>query len=178
VLLVAGSLALEREENTYARLTQAAVGPGRLLASKLLLGAAASLVVSLLLLAALTPFVAVAWERLPLILAALVVGGAAVAAFGAAIGSLAREVRAASLLAFMTALPVTFLSLIPSGVVGETLFDVARVLRALFPFDPALDAIAAALDRSGGGIGEPLAHLLALALAYAALARVALRRFA
>lgn len=177
VLLVAGSLALEREENTYARLARV-VAPGALLAGKLALGLVASLGVTLLLLVALTPFVSVAWERLPLILAALAVGGVAVAAFGAAIGSLAREVRAASLLAFMSALPIAFLSLIPSGVVGPTLFDMARVVRALFPFDPALDAIAAALDPSGGGIAAPLAHLLALALAYSALARLALRRFA
>ena len=38
VLLVAGSLALEREENAFARVTRGAVGPSGLLAEKLVLG--------------------------------------------------------------------------------------------------------------------------------------------
>ena len=38
VLLVAGSLALEREENAFARVTRGAVGPGGLLVEKIALG--------------------------------------------------------------------------------------------------------------------------------------------
>jgi hypothetical protein len=108
----------------------------------------------------------------------ILAGGAAFAAFGAAIGSAAREVRASSLLAFMVSLPVAFLSLVPSGAVGATAFDLLQIFRALFPFDPALDAMAGGLDSSAAGIGIPLLHLAAIALAYAALARLALRRFA
>ncbi len=48
----------------------------------------------------------------------MIAGGAGFAAFGAAIGAAAREVRAASLLAFMLSLPIAFLSLVPSGTVG------------------------------------------------------------
>lgn len=177
VLLVAGSLALEREENAYARITRGLVGPGGLLAEKLALGVVASVAVTLVMLGALTPFVSIAWERVGLIAAAVVAGGAAFAAFGAAIGSLAREVRASSLLAFMVSLPVAFLSLVPSGTVSPGLFDALRVLRALFPFDPSLDAMSAALDSAAPGIGVPLLHLVAITLAYAVLARVALRRF-
>jgi hypothetical protein len=36
----------------------------------------------------------------------------------------------------------------------------------------------AALDSSGPGIGGPLLHLVALAVAYGAMARLAMRRFA
>src|SRR5918997_599498 len=43
VLLVAGSLALEREENAFSRITRSLVGPGGLLMEKLALGIAASL---------------------------------------------------------------------------------------------------------------------------------------
>ena len=39
VLLVAGSLALEREENAYPRLTRGLISPGALLGEKVLLGA-------------------------------------------------------------------------------------------------------------------------------------------
>ena len=178
VLLVAGSLALEREENAFTRITRTAVGPSGLLAEKLALGIVASVTVTLLMLGVLTPFVAIAWERVGLILAAILAGGAAFAAFGAAIGAAAREVRASSLLAFMVSLPVAFLSLVPSGTVSATVFDLLEVFRALFPFDPALDAMSAGLDASGSGVGLRLVHLVALTAAYGALARLALRRFA
>jgi len=178
VLLVAGSLALEREENAFTRVTRSAVGPGGLLIEKLALGVIASVTVTLVMLGVLTPFVSVAWERIGLILLAILGGGAAFAAFGAAIGSAAREVRASSLLAFMVSLPVAFLSLVPSGTVSGGVFDAIRIFRALFPFDPSLDAMTAALDSSAPGIGLPLLHLAGIVLAYTILARVALRRFA
>ena len=53
-----------------------------------------------------------------------------------------------------------------------------QVVRALFPFDPALDAMSGALDEAGPGIGVAAAHLAVITLAYGALARLALRRFA
>ncbi|MGI9021410.1 MAG: ABC transporter permease [Solirubrobacterales bacterium] len=177
VLLVAGSLALEREENAYPRLTRGLVTPGALLAEKVLLGAVASLVVTLLMLGGLSLFVSVDWGRFGLIAVAIVAGGAAFAAFGAALGGAAREVRASSLLAFMVSLPIAFLSLVPSGTVGAGVYDLIQVVRALFPFDPALDAMSGALDETGPSIGVPLLHLAAVTLAYGALARLALRRF-
>jgi len=178
VLLVAGSLALEREENAFPRLTRGLVSPSGLLAEKVVLGIAVGLVVTLLMLAGLAIFVPLQWERFGLWLVAILAGGAGLAAAGAALGAVAREVRAVSLLAFMVTLPVAFLSLIPSGAVGGGLFDLVEIITALFPFKPALEAIGAALDSAGGGIGGPLLHLLALAAAYGLLARLALRRFA
>ena len=178
VLLVAGSLALEREENAFTRITRGAVGPGGLLVEKLALGVVASLAVTLVMLLVLTPFVSIAWERIGPILLAILAGGAAFAAFGAAIGSATREVRASSLLAFMVSLPVAFLSLVPSGTVSATVFDLLEIFRALFPFHPALDAMESGLDSAAPGIGLPLLHLAILVAAYGLLARLALRRFA
>jgi ABC-2 type transport system permease protein len=178
VLLVAGSLALEREENAFARLTRGLVGHTELLAEKLLLGVICSLVVTLLMLLGIQLFVELDWGRLPLWIPAIVVAGAGFAAFGAAIGGAAREVRASSLLAFMVSLPIAFLSLVPSGSVSPTLFDVLDVVTAIFPFSPALDAISGALDEAGPSIWLPLLHLAAITVAYGALARLALRRFA
>jgi ABC-2 type transport system permease protein len=109
---------------------------------------------------------------------AIVAGGAAFAAFGAAIGGAAREVRASSLLAFMISLPIAFLSLVESGTVSPGLFDVIKVIRALFPFHAALDAMSGGLDAAGPALGLPILHLAILAAAYGALARLALRRFA
>ncbi len=178
VLLVAGSLALEREENAYSRITRGLVGPATLLGEKVLLGVVASVAVTLLMLAGLSLFVEIDWGRFGLIVAAIVAGGAGFAAFGAAIGSAAREVRASSLLAFMISLPIAFLSLVPSGTGGAGLYDVIEVFRALFPFDPALDALSGGLDAAGPGIGVPVLHLAALTAAYGLAARLALRRFA
>jgi len=178
LLLVAGSLALEREENTFARLTAGLVSRPSLLAEKIGLGVVVGLVVTLLMLAGVELFVALEWTRFGLWLVAIVAGAAALGAAGAALGAAARDVRAVSLLAFMISLPVALLSLVPSGAVGAGLYDAIRVVAALFPFKPALQAMTAALDSTGPGIGKPLLHLAALALAYLALARFALRRFA
>jgi ABC-2 type transport system permease protein len=177
VLLVAGSLALEREENAFARLTRGLVRSEALLAEKVALGVICSLAVTLLMLAVLQAFVPIDWARAPVFVAAIVAGGAGFGALGAAIGSAAREVRASSLLAFMVSLPIALLSVIPSGAVGPALLDAIHVVVALFPFRPALDAIEGGLDPAGPGLLTPLLHLTALTATYLTLARLPLRRF-
>jgi len=177
VLLVAGSLALEREENAFSRLTRGLVSPIALLTEKVALGVALGLVVTLLMLAGLAFFVPLHWSRIGLWVTAIVGGGAALGAAGAALGAAAREVRAVSLLAFMVTLPIAFLSLIPSGTVGPALYDAIKLLTALFPFKPALQAMTAALDPGGPNIAAALLHLTILTAAYGLVARAALRRF-
>jgi ABC-type multidrug transport system permease subunit len=177
VLLAAGTLALEREENVFTRLVRGLVSRTGLLLEKAGLAAACSLAVSLLMLAGLGLFVELDWGRFPLWLAALATSALAFAGLGLAIGAVAREVRAASLMAFMLALPLAFLALVPSGAVAPALFDVIRVISAAFPFKPALDALDAALNDSGGLL-VPLLHLAALFVAFGAISRLALRRFA
>jgi ABC-type transport system involved in cytochrome c biogenesis permease component len=177
LLLAAGTLALEREENAFSRLVRGLVSKTGLLAEKAGLAAVCSVSVSLLMLAGLGLFVELDWGRFPLWLAALTVGALAFAALGLAIGALTRDVRAASLLAFMICLPLAFLALVPSGAVAPALYDAIRAVSAVFPFSPALDALDAALN-DAGGIGGPLLHLAGLTLAFGALARIALQRFA
>jgi ABC-2 type transport system permease protein len=177
VLLVAGSLALEREENAFPRLTRGLVSREALLAEKVLLGIGVGLVVTLLLLSGMQIFVPLQWDRFGLWLVAILAGGGALAAAGAALGAAAREVRAVSLLAFMVTLPIAFLSLVPSGAVGGGVYDAIRIVTAVFPFKPTLQAMTAALDSAGSGIGGPLLHLLILIAAYGLVARFALRRF-
>jgi ABC-2 type transport system permease protein len=127
------------------------------------------------MLAVLVAFLDLGWGRTPAWLLALAVAAIAFAALGVAIGGLTREIRAASLLAFMLALPIAALALIPSGAVSGTLYDVIRIVSGAFPFKPALTALDAALN--GGDLAGPLLHLVALSLAFAAIARLALRRF-
>jgi ABC-2 type transport system permease protein len=130
------------------------------------------------MLAGLAIFVPLHWSRFGLWLLAILAAGAALGAAGAALGAAAREVRAVSLLAFMVTLPIAFLSLIPSGAIGPSLYDLVKVVTALFPFKPALDAMTAALDPAGPDLGVAVLHLAVLIAAYGLLARAALRRFA
>jgi ABC-2 type transport system permease protein len=177
LLLAAGMLALEREEHAFGRLVRGLVGRTALVAEKAGLAALCGFVLAVVLVAGLSAFVDVAWGRAPLWLAALALGALAFGALGVAIGGLAREVRAASLLAVLLALPVAFLALVPSGAVGETLFDAVRAVSALFPFRPTLRALDVALNDAGGSLAAPLAHLAVLAVGYVTVARIALRRF-
>jgi ABC-type transport system involved in cytochrome c biogenesis permease component len=179
LLLAAGLLALEREEHAFSRLVRGLVTRLGLLAEKISLAALCAFAVSLAMLLTLGGFfIELDWGRFPQWLLALAAGAIAFAALGVAIGGLAREVRAASLLAFLLSLPIAFLALVPSGAVSDGLYDVVRGVSALFPFKATLQALDAALNDAEPGLLGPLAHLAALAVVYTALARLALgRRF-
>jgi ABC-2 type transport system permease protein len=175
LLLAAGMLALEREEHAFGRLVRGLVSRTGLLVEKIGLAGLCAWALASVMLAVLVGFLDLGWSRTPAWLLALAFAAVAFAALGVAIGGLTREVRAASLLAFMLALPIAALALVPSGAVNTTLYDVIRIVSGAFPFKPALDALDAAL--SGGTLVTPLLHLAALTLAFGAIARVALRRF-
>lgn len=177
VLLAAGMLALEREEHAFARLVRGLVSRTGLIAEKVVLAAVCAAGVTLVMAVGVSLFVTLEWSRFPLWVLALLAGGLAFGALGVAIGALAREVRAASLLAILLALPIGFLALVPSGAVSDGLYDAVRVVSALFPFKAALNAIDAALN-DAGGLGGALAHLAALVVGWALVARAALQRFA
>jgi len=177
LLLAAGMLALEREENAFARIVRGLVTMTSLLVEKVILAASCSTAVMLAMLAGLSLFIDLDWSRSPLWVVAIASAALAFASMGTAIGALTRDLRAASLLAFMVALPVAFVSLVPTGTVSAGLYGGIRVASALFPFRATLTAVDASLNDSGG-LGAALLHLGALAAAFALAARVALRRFA
>lgn len=195
VLLAAGGIALEREEHTLARLVRSSPNPSSaatstprrhrgalitreaLIAQKLLLAAGCALVVAFAMLAGIGAFVGLEWDRVGQWLAALALGGLAFAALGVAIGALAREVRAASLLSFLLSLPLAFLALVPAGAVASGLYDVIRTISFVFPYKAALEALDAAVNHgSSPGLAISLAHLLGLTVLFAVLARLGLRR--
>jgi ABC-type transport system involved in multi-copper enzyme maturation permease subunit len=176
VLLASGGLALEREENTLQRLVRGLTSREGLLAEKALLGAGCSFLLAFAMLAGIGAFVSLDWSRAGLWLAALALGALAFGTLGVAIGVLAREVRAASLLAFLTSLPLAFLALVPAGAVASGLYDAISVISFVFPFKAALQALDAAVNQSAPGIGVSLAHLAGLVVLFGALARVGLRR--
>lgn len=178
VLLASGLLALEREEHAFGRLVRGLVSRVGLLLEKTGLAALCGVLVTLVLLVALGLFwIDLDFARLPLWIVALALGSTAFAALGVAIGGLAREVRAASLLAFTLSLPIAFLALVPSSSVSGWAYDVIRVVCAIFPFKATLQALDVAINDAQSSFATPLLHLVALTLAYVAIARLALRRF-
>lgn len=177
VLLAAGMLALEREEHAFGRLVRGLVGRTTLLTEKVALSALCSFVLGALLVAGLSLFVEISWSDAPLWLLALLLGAAGFGALGVAIGAAAREVRAASLLAFLLSLPIAFLALVPSGTVAPALYDVIQAVSALFPFAPTLEALDRTLTGGGQSVAGPLLHLVALTVGWGVVGRVALRRF-
>jgi ABC-2 type transport system permease protein len=176
VLLASGALALERDQNTFGRLVRGPVSRTTLLVEKGAFALAGALPVTLLMLFVVALFATVEWDRFHLWIAAIAVAAAAFAAMGTLIGALARDVQAASLMAFTLLLPVAFLALVPSGAVSATVHDVTEVVSFVFPFDATVDAMRSALY-SSGGLAAPLLHLAGLAVAYGLASRVALRRF-
>jgi ABC-2 family transporter protein len=182
LLLAAGALAAERDENVIGRLARGLVGLGQLVWAKVALAATVALALGLAI--ALTFGIAIEagnvsggepWQRLPLLAAGLLLAGAALGALGALIGGLAREARTASLVAILLVLPIVFVGLVPKEIVPP-----AGWVSDAFPFVHAVRLFTASLyDASPwGAFGRELAWLAGIGAAYGAFARVAARRLA
>jgi hypothetical protein len=198
VLLAAGGIALEREEHVIARLVRGPPsrprresdgGGGKdprrgkplisregLLIEKALLAAGCAFVVAFAMLLGVSAFVSLDLSRIGEWVLALAFGALGFAALGIAIGALAREVRAASLLAFLLSLPLAFLALVPSGSVAGGLYSVIGAVSFLFPYKAALQALDAAVNGASPAIFGSLVHLVGLTLLFGVLARLGLGR--
>jgi ABC-2 type transport system permease protein len=180
LLLAAGALAAERDENVIGRLVRGLVGLGRLIAAKVALAVTVALALGLAILLGFGIAVEAGgvaggqpWQRLPLVLVGVALAGAAVGAVGALVGALARESRTASLVGVLTVLPVVFLGLVPREIVPA-----AAWISDAFPFAHAVRFFASALyDRSPWSVvGREAAWLVGLCAAFFALARLSARR--
>jgi ABC-2 type transport system permease protein len=180
LLLAAGSLAAERDENVVGRLARGLVGLGQLVWSKVALAAAVALALGLAIALAFGLIIQLGgvtggepWRRLPLLVIGLVLAGGSLGALGALLGALAREARSASLVALLVVMPIVFLGLIPAEIVPP-----AGWVSALLPFSHAVDFFRSALyDLSPWD--EVLRQglwLLALGAVFGGLARVGARR--
>jgi hypothetical protein len=180
ILLAAGAIAAERDENVIGRLARGLVRLAHLVAAKVVVAALVALGVGL----ALTLVFGVAaelaaveggepWGRLPILAVGLVLAGAAFGAFGVLLGVLAREARTAVLVAFLVALPVVLIGLVPEGSV-----EAAGWISEVFPFGHAqrfFDSALFDLD-PWGRLAREAAWLLGIAAAFGALARLGVRR--
>jgi ABC-2 type transport system permease protein len=180
VLLAAGAMAAERDENVIGRLARGLVGLLDLVVVKVALAALVAIGLGLtiaLVFGVTAEIVGVAggepWARFPLLVVGLALAGAAFGAFGALVGALARESRTAVLVAFLTALPLVLLGLVPEGSIAAAgwLADVFPFRHAIRFFEAALYDLDpwAALAREG-------MWLLGLGAVFAAAARLGVRR--
>jgi ABC-2 type transport system permease protein len=182
VLLAAGALAAERDENAIGRLVRGLVGLGQLVVAKVALAVTVALGLGLALMLAFGIAVEAGgvrggqpWQRLPLVLLGVVLAGAAVGAVGALLGGLARESRTASLVGILVVLPVVFLGLVPGEIVPA-----AAWISDAFPFAHSVRFFASALyDGSPWRVvGEEGAWLVGLGAVFGVLARLSARRLA
>jgi hypothetical protein len=176
LLLAAGSLAAERDENVMGRLSRGLLGLGQLVWSKVALAATVALALGLTIALAFGVIIEVGgvtggepWRRLPLLAVGLVLAGGTLGA----VGALAKEARSASLVAVLVVMPIVFLGLIPEEVV-----PLAGWVSDLLPFTHAVRFFRSALyDLSPWPelVRETL-WLLVLGGIFGVLARVEARR--
>jgi ABC-2 type transport system permease protein len=180
LVLAAGSLAAERDENVVGRLARGLVTLGQLVWAKVVLAAAIALALGLGVALVFGVVIEIGgveggepWARLPLLALGLLLAGAALGAVGALLGALAREARTASLVALLVVLPVVFLGLVPQEIVPA-----AGWISDALPFVHAVRFFSSALyDASPWGrVGREAAWLLGLGLFFGGLARIGTRR--
>jgi ABC-2 family transporter protein len=181
VLLAAGAIAAERDENVVGRLVRGLVRLWELVAAKVLLGSVIALAIGLALALVFGVAAEVAdvegggpWSRLPLLALGLALAGVAFGAFGVLLGVLARESRTAVLVAFLVTLPLVLVGVVPEGSVAA-----AGWLSAAFPFRHAVEFFEAALFDIDPWrtVGVEALWLVGLGAAFAAAARAGVRRF-
>jgi ABC-type multidrug transport system permease subunit len=181
LVLAAGALAGERDENVLGRLARGLVGPGRLVAAKVALAALVATILGLGVALAFAVVIAVGhspggepWARLPLLAVGLALTGAALGGLGALVGALAREARTASLVAVLLVLPVVFLGLIPAEV-----FAAAGWASDALPFAHGVRLFSALLFdfHPWRAVAREAAWLAGLGLLFSLAARAAVRPF-
>jgi len=180
LLLAAGALAAERDENAVGRLVRGLVSLGELIWAKVALAAIVALALGLAIALVFGAIVEIGgvvggepWARLPLLAVGLVLAGAALGALGALLGALARESRTASLVAVLVVMPIVFVGLIPAQVV-----PVAGWISDALPFAHAVRYFSSSLydARPWATVARELAWLAGLGAIFGAGARLAARR--
>ena len=180
LLLAAGAIASERDENAIGRLRRGLVSMGELVTAKVALAAVVALALGLAIAVVFGIIVEAGdvvggqpWARLPLLAIGLLLAGAALGALGSLVGALARETRTASLVAVLVVMPIVFLGLVPPEVVSA-----AGWLSDGLPFAHAVRYFSSALyDGSPwGALAREAAWLVGLGLLFGGLARAATKR--
>jgi hypothetical protein len=180
LVLAAGALAAERDENVLGRLARGLVRLWELVAAKVALAAVVAAALGLAIAVVFGAIIEVGgvtggepWQRLPLVLVGLTLAGAALGAVGSLIGAVAQEARTASLVAVLVVMPIVFLGLVPGEVVSA-----AGWVSDGLPFVHAVRFFVAALydARPWGRLVREGLWLCGLGVVFGAAARLAMRR--
>lgn len=180
LLLAAGAIASERDENAIGRLARGLVSLGELVWAKVALAAVVALALGLAIAVVFGVIVEAGsvvggepWARLPLLALGLLLAGAALGALGSLLGALARETRTASLVAVLVVMPIVFLGLVPREVA-----PIAGWVSDALPFAHAVRFFASSLyDASPwGAVLREVVWLAGLGAVFGVLARAATRR--
>lgn len=170
LVAVAMLTAAEGEERVSRRLRSAGVSTAQLLGSKLIVGCAIGLLSAVAVGIAAYLGLPDVNDRVPLLVAAVLVSAPAFAGFGVLAATLVADARGAALVAVLIALPLMLLSLLDN--------DVARAFVQIFPFEPAQQLYSHVLFDVDPWpeIGTRVAQLLGLTLVSFAIAARLIRR--
>ena len=175
LLLGAGMLAYETEDQMLTRLLRGLASRSTIVVEKTVLAGLCAFIVGTVMVIAFGFFVDIRWERAWAWLPAIVLAALAFGAAGVMIGAASGDVRAASLASFMIGLPLAAAALVPKGAVSEGLWYVLEAINSIFPFKPALDFVRAGLSPGFDAL-IPGLHLALLIAIYCAIASLAIRR--
>ena len=180
LLLAAGALAAERDENAIGRLARGLVSLGELVWAKVALAAVVALGLGLAIALVFGVIVQAGnvvggepWARLPLLALGLVLAGGSLGALGALLGALARETRTASLVAVLVVMPIVFLGLVPKEIVPA-----AAWISDALPFAHAVRYFSSSLYDVDPwrAVAREVVWLVGLGAAFGVAARFATRR--
>ena len=175
LLLGAGMLAYEQEDQMLQRLMRGLVKRRTIVNEKILLAGLCALVVGTVMVLAFGFFIDIRWQRAWAWWPAIVGASLGFGAAGVAIGAVSGDVRAASLASFMLGLPLAAAALVPEGSIADGMYSVLQAINSLFPFKPSLELLRAGLTPGRDAL-VPGLHLLVLIVAYAALANFAVKK--
>lgn len=173
VLLVATSLAAEREDRVLGRLLAGIASAWQIVISKLLVGALLSAALGLGLFASVATMVDQPWSRLPHLVLALSIAALAFGGIGAVVATIVSDARSATLVAILLVLPMIVVGLIPSTPLGDA-------ISLPLPFVHAQELFNAVLfeRHPWPTVAREASALLAIAAICTATSRALLKRFA
>jgi ABC-2 type transport system permease protein len=180
LVLAAGALAAERDENVLGRLARGLARLGEIVSAKVALAAVVSAVLGLAIALVFGVIIEIGgvtggepWQRVPLLVVGLLLAGASLGALGSLVGALAREARAASLVAVLLVMPIVFLGLVPPEIAPA-----AGWVSDALPFVHAVRFFVAALydDSPWAQLWREAVWLVGLGLVFGVLARRAMSR--